>query len=179
MPKEFFEDAGVSEWFVKLDPKKLLEHNEFTANNMIWFQTEGKAILEGTAPATFDLWMELLKRSYFFVRDFPDARTAKELFRLVIDRGIDGFIQFAADIDKEQRIEWFRSLIFRLEPGALLGLQGEKDHDCNARNMLDRLVLVTQPLRNEAMLGRISECRHPHDPLAQKLFIDHHKNWQD
>lgn len=169
---------------VKADPAMIKEHFEFSTTLMTWFVEKGLAVLASPANDDYTGWHELFDKASYMLRDFPQTRSVRYLFLMVVERGVDclvRLVQFAAtDREREVVHDWFIGLMYQLQPGSRCGLRADVEicDSGKTRELLDKLVVVAQVMRSERYLQWIAENRHPnYDQLARDLYIAHHKNW--
>ena len=177
--------VAVNTWSVELDTAGAIDHLAFSADIMRWFRDEGQAMLESAVPLSHEMWDALLAKSFVLLRDFHRTKSVTLLFVKVVERGIADLATFISshdcckeNVDHKTATAWFQTLMYQIQPGARLGINGEVAAGiCDTRELLLQLVPVVQGMQSASLLEQLAEYYHPGDVLGQQLFIAHFKNW--
>ncbi len=171
-----------------------LSHLQFSSETMQWFCNEGRELLGSQAPLSYAAWESLFQRAWILYRDFTRTKSVAMLFAQVMRRGIEDLAAFVAictaDTHKQknpelmQALNWFQRIMYQLQPGARLGINGDTDPSiADTRELLDRLVPVAYAIYEKTFphvssLDEIATSYYPGDRLGQELILAHWKQKQ-
>jgi hypothetical protein len=163
----------------------------FIRTLMLWFEAEGKRLLEQTEPLTFEQWKELHTNSWLLCTRLDRAGGSVTRLHLhVLQKGIASLAHWVrtsyvrgleTEVGREHNCilgTWHGWIYNDIRVGGAFGLQS---HFCTKKEsweLVESMVPIAQTLKSESWLRDIAMERYAgDDKLSIDLFIKANKNW--
>ncbi len=162
---------------------------EFLRTLMLWFETQGKRLLEQSDPLTFEQWEELYTNSWLMYTRLGRAGGAVTKLHLeVLRKGIaslDHWVRTVyvhddeSDFGKECNYvlgQWSAQIHNDIRVGGAFGIGSHFCTKDESWKLVESLVPIAQALKSDAWLKEIAMERYAGDDrLSVELFIKAHR----